>query len=538
MKKTQITDALRLIRTRKAAFLTLTLIIALGLGGFFAAKYAEAGMKQILEQFCRDRHFWDFRLVSPYGAGSEDVNAVARMPGIREAEGVYSAEGLIRDSGSGTRILAVSLTEKVSVPLLLSGSLPAGPDECAAEPDLLKKNGLSIGDILEMDPADSIGPAHAQYRITGTVLHPDYIREDTANVVVLTPEAFPAARFSSIVAVAAGAVNADPFSDTYYSILSELRQQLLSLTESFRCGLPESLADRIHWMVLDRKTNAGFVSYSSQAHTYSSVGTIFGVLFLLVATLECFSTLTVIVEEETRIVGISKAFGFHQGEILRKYMSFGIGAALAGSVLAMLVSLSLGRAMLWVSEGTGLYVINAVHPRVLPLLTMGLCLATVVLCAAVSALTCLDLLKSPAELLLKGISSRIGGRPGKKKKHKRRTLYFRMILRNMRADFGRVLLSVIIVTVSCILIGSGITTKIAHDGANNRQLTDVLLYDLRVGYGQADCTVRTALEEKLDILQVEWCPVAWEEHLFDSAGSPEPGRNSSRETGTSWHSTG
>ena len=521
MKKTQITDALRLIRTRKAAFLTLTLIIALGLGGFFAAKYAEAGMKQILEQFCRDRHFWDFRLVSPYGAGSEDVNAVARMPGIREAEGVYSAEGLIRDSGSGTRILAVSLTEKVSVPLLLSGSLPAGPDECAVEPDLLKQCGFSIGDVLEIDPADSIGPMHAQYRITGTVLHPDYIRKDTANVVVLTPDAFRAARFSSIIAVAAGTENADPFTDTYYGILSEPRQRLLSLAESLRDGLPESLADQISWMVLDRKANAGFVSYSSQARTYSSVGTIFGVLFLLVAALECFSTLTVIVEEEKRTVGVSKAFGFRRGEILRKYVSFGIGAALAGSALAVLVSLGLSRAMLLVSERTGLYVINAVHPRILPLLTLGLCLTAIVLCTAVSSLTCLNLLKTPAELLLKGSGFRTGSMPDKMKKYRRGSLYFRMILRNMRSDCGRVLLSVIIVTVSCILIGSGITTKIAHDSANNRQLTDVLLYDLRVGSGQADATVRAALEEKLDALNVEWCPVAWEEHLFDNSGSPE-----------------
>ena len=521
MKKTQITDALRLIRSRKAAFLTLTLIIALGLGGFFAAKYAEASMKQTLEQFCRSRHFWDFRLVSSLGAGEEDVEAVAQTPGIREAEGVYSAVGLIRDGGSGTKVQAVSLTEKVSIPLLLSGSLPAGPDECAVEPDLLQKYGLSIGDVLEMDPADSNGPMHARYRITGTILHPDYIRKDTADVVVLTPDAFRAARFSSIIVTVADAENADPFTDTYYDILSEPRKQLLSLTESLRGGLPKIFANRIHWMVLDRKTNAGFVSYSSQARTYSSTGSIFGILFLLVAAMECFSTLTVIVEEEKRTVGVSKAFGFHRSEILRKYMSFGIGAALAGSALAMLVSLGLSRAMLLVSEGTGLYVINAAHPRVLPLLTLGLCLAAVALCAAVSAFTCLDLLKSPAELLLKGSSLRSGSRPGKKKKHRRGHLYFRMILRNMRADRGRVLLSVIIVTVSCILIGSGITTKIAHDEANNRQLTDVLLYDLRIGYGQADSQVRAVLEEKLDALNVEWCPVAWEEHLFDSAGSPE-----------------
>ncbi len=99
-------------------------------------------------------------------------------------------------------------------------------------------------------------------------------------------------------------------------------------------------------------------------------------------------------------------------------------------------------------------------------------------------------------------------------------MYFRMILRNITTDLGRVALSVAVVTVSCILIGGGVTVNLAYRGANERQLSDVLQYDVRVEISEStgDDT-RGALEEKLNTLGVDWCAVRWETRLFDNDGT-------------------
>ena len=62
MKKIQKTDIIRLIIHRKVAFLTLSLIIALGLGGFLASQQGERSMKDAGRRFFREQQFWDCRV--------------------------------------------------------------------------------------------------------------------------------------------------------------------------------------------------------------------------------------------------------------------------------------------------------------------------------------------------------------------------------------------------------------------------------------------------------------------------------------------
>ena len=76
MKKIQKTDIIRLIIHRKVAFLTLSLIIALGLGGFLASQQGERSMKDAGRRFFREQQFWDLQLISSLGATEEDVASV------------------------------------------------------------------------------------------------------------------------------------------------------------------------------------------------------------------------------------------------------------------------------------------------------------------------------------------------------------------------------------------------------------------------------------------------------------------------------
>ena len=522
MKKIQKTDIIRLIIHRKVAFLTLSLIIALGLGGFLASQQGERSMKDAGRRFFREQQFWDLQLVSSLGATEEDVASVREFPEVTDAEGQMITEGTIILEESVQEIQVVSLTERISTPVLWSGRLPSAADECALEPDVLDAYGVNLGDIVFLAPTEGSTSSFSagRYLVTGTASHPDYMRHDTADVVVLAPSAFHQKRFSRIAVIAAGTEEADPFSGTYKERVQITRKTLTQAVGNLTGGLPAYMRENLRWIVVDRNSNAGYVNYASTAGTYSGAGIAFGFLFLLVIALVCFSSIAVIVEEEKRVIGITKAFGFYISDILKKYVTFGVGAALTGSVLGIGLAYVLSSWILAMNAKTNLFIISATKPVILPSLTFTVCAGTLLLCAATAVLSCMNLLNSPAELLLKGTDQRSQKRAVRKSGRGRRSLYFRMIMRNISTDLSRVVLSVAVVAVSCILIGSSVTVKLAHDGANERQLSDVLLYDIRVGTGEnSGKETRDALEEKLNALGVDWCAVRWETRLFDNDGT-------------------
>ncbi|MBR6452326.1 MAG: ABC transporter permease [Lachnospiraceae bacterium] len=520
MKKTQRTDIFRLIISRKAAFLTLCLIIALGLCVFLSTRESEKSMKQAAQEFFREQQWWDLQVISSMGAGQEDVDVIRDLPGVTDAEGMWNIDGTILQEDTGLEVNILSMTDRISRPVLLSGTLPSASDECALEPDLLEECGVQIGDTLTIAPADDPAPFPAgTYRITGTVYHPNYIQYDTSDVVVVSSAAFMEDRFDRIAVIADGTQDADPFSDVYFDRVQTARRAIEAKTDDLTAGLPEEMRSDLRWIVLDRKANVGYVSFSSTADAYSGAGLVFGGLFLLVIALECFACVAVIVEEEKRIIGVKKAFGFRASEILIKYVAFGVAAALTGSVLGITLSYFMSSYILQINDRILFFIISATKPKIMPVLTGAVCLGIVGLCALTAVLSCLKLLKSPADLLLKGVDLGSPGSLAGKSSRYRFGLYFRMILRNITSDFSRVALSIAVVVVSCVLIGGGITVKLGFDGANQRQLSDIMLYDVRVGIDEnTGDEVRDALEKKLNDLGVEWCAVRWENRLFDNAG--------------------
>ncbi|MBR5377121.1 MAG: hypothetical protein IK139_07555, partial [Lachnospiraceae bacterium] len=520
MKKTQRTDSIRLIKSRKAAFLTLTLIIALGLGVFLSTRESEKSMKVAGQQFFREHHQWDLEIVSSMGAAQDDVEVIRDLPEVADAEGMWNISGTIGQGDSAREIQIVSMTQRISLPVLLTGRLPFAADECALEPDVLEAAGVQVGDTVELEPAEGSEAFPAgSYVITGTVYHPDYLAHDLSDVAVVASEAFMEDHYDRIAAVVAGTEEMDPFSEEYQDRVQEGRKAIEGVTKELSAGVPEEMRDDLRWIVLGRNANTSYISYTSTADAYASVGLVFGLLFLLVIALECFGCVSVIVEEEKRVIGVKKAFGFYASEILKKYITFGTASAITGCVLGIVISYLLSCWILMINDKILYYIIRATKPEIMPVLICFVCAGTILICAATAAVSCLKLLKSPAELLLKGADLHTGNRVAQKGGRSRSLLYLRMILRNITTDFSRVALSIAVVAVSCILIGGGVTVKLGFAGSNQRQLSDILLYDVKVGIDEdTPQEIREALEEKMNSMGADWCSVRWENRMFDNRG--------------------
>ena len=251
--------------------------------------------------------------------------------------------------------------------------------------------------------------------------------------------------------------------------IAEARKQL----ENLKCN----------WVITDRRAELTYNDLKSNSRTIANAGKIFGILFALVGGLVCFSTLIIIIEEERKLVGTSKAFGFRNNEILSKYLCFGILSTLLGCILAAIMGI-VGTTFIQKMIGdTGIYNFGAAATVIEPKKIIILTVLAVVSSMVVTIGACTGLLRSPASVLMKGQVLE-----NKKTRHifkdnQKGSLYSRLIIRNMINDKARVIVSIIIVAGSVLVIGMGFCMRDSFDGMLRSQPEMVDLYDYRVELG-------------------------------------------------------
>nr|WP_295682726.1 FtsX-like permease family protein [uncultured Lachnoclostridium sp.] len=91
--------------------------------------------------------------------------------------------------------------------------------------------------------------------------------------------------------------------------------------------------DMPQWYVQDRTSLSGYGNIKNDAASIETIGTIFPILFFVVAILISLTTITRMVEEDRGLIGTYKALGFKNREVRRKYLLYSLMACLLGGIL-------------------------------------------------------------------------------------------------------------------------------------------------------------------------------------------------------------
>ena len=237
-----------------------------------------------------------------------------------------------------------------------------------------------------------------------------------------------------------------------------------------------------HWIILDRTVNLSWGDLKESSRTFRSIGNTFALLFVLLAVLVCYATIGKIIDEQRTLVGTTKALGFHSSEIRGKYLVFGIGSAVLGSAAGLALSYFVLEKMILRSVGNAYYL--GTFPKVFRALPAVL---AVVIAAAVAFfatwVACRKLLAESATRLMSGELPPAAFREKKEKEGQKETsLYRGLILRNMRSDWKRVLITVISIAGCCMLLMIGFSLKSSFDNVIRRQYDEILNHDATVRF--------------------------------------------------------
>lgn len=158
--------------------------------------------------------------------------------------------------------------------------------------------------------------------------------------------------------------------------------------------------DKPSWYVNDRDSNSDYSGYSDNADRMRAIGSVFPVLFFLVAALVSLTTMTRMVEEQRIQIGTLKALGYSKFWIAAKYVGYALAATLGGSVAGVLFGQKVFPYIIVIA-----YKIMYIHiPDVVIPYDMGYALAasgTAVLCTMAATISaCYRALQAqPAELM-------------------------------------------------------------------------------------------------------------------------------------------
>ena len=249
MKKNMLRkDFFMEIRKSWGRFISIFLIVALGVAFYSGIRSSEPSMRISGDSYFDKEHLMDIRVMGTMGLTSEDVEAIQNADGVELAEGSYSKDFLcsVRDTEKVVHVMAVQ--EHFNDVQVSEGRLPEKKGECLVDEEFAKSSGYRIGDRITLSSGDQ-DPLEDSlvtdtFVIVGMGNSPLYIsfgrgsstigNGEVSGFLAVTPSSFCMDVFSEVYVRAEGAKETTAFTDEYTSCTDKAVKALEEIQDE-RC---------------------------------------------------------------------------------------------------------------------------------------------------------------------------------------------------------------------------------------------------------------------------------------------------------------
>lgn len=192
MKSLLRKSTVREIKESFGRFFAIFAIIALGVGFFSGVKITKQTMVNTINQYLKEKNFFDFHLLSTIGFEEEDIEIFSEEKDVRYAEGVYTFDALYTGIGNNEIVLKTySMPEHINGIRIVSGRLPESASECVLDAELNMPielgSVISLTDNNDEDTLDSFKVR--KYTVVGTVDSSYYLNFERGTTSIGTGKA-------------------------------------------------------------------------------------------------------------------------------------------------------------------------------------------------------------------------------------------------------------------------------------------------------------------------------------------------------------
>lgn len=125
MNKQTAKLTIREIKGSFGRYMAIFAIIALGAGLFVGLRMSKPDFIKTYDRYLHETNFYNFRLVSTLGLTQDDVDEVLKLDGVKDAEGVVSADFLYNQGDDKSIVIAAQeIPEKINLIDLKAGRMP------------------------------------------------------------------------------------------------------------------------------------------------------------------------------------------------------------------------------------------------------------------------------------------------------------------------------------------------------------------------------------------------------------------------------
>lgn len=155
MKKNMLRkDFFMEIRKSWGRFISIFLIVALGVAFYAGIRASEPSMRISGDAYFDKEHLMDIKVMGTMGLTEEDVEAIEDVDGIELAEGTYSMDALCNTGDTEQVVHVMAMQEHFNDVQVSEGRLPEKEGECLMDEEFALASGYGVGDTITLSSGD------------------------------------------------------------------------------------------------------------------------------------------------------------------------------------------------------------------------------------------------------------------------------------------------------------------------------------------------------------------------------------------------
>ena len=235
------------IRKSKSRFISILLIVALGVAFFSGIQASSPDMRYSGDAYYDESSLMDIKVVGTMGLTSDDVSSIESIDGIESAEGAWSADVMCGE-GQKQKVLHIeSINDTVNKLDVQEGRLPEKSGEIFLDSTFASSNEYKVGDKVALrEEGDSPVLVTTEYTVVGTGRSPLYISFNRGNTTLGTgevngfgyvlPEDFDQEIYTQIYVTVHGAKGLTSYTDGYENLIAKIKGRVENIADD-RCQI-------------------------------------------------------------------------------------------------------------------------------------------------------------------------------------------------------------------------------------------------------------------------------------------------------------
>lgn len=235
------------IRKSKARFISIFLIVALGVAFFSGIQASSPDMRYSGDAYYEAAKLMDLKIQGTLGLTQRDVKAVSDIDGVELAEGSYSTDVMSGEDDARKVLHLESISSNFNLLTADEGRIPEKSGEIFLDKPFAKNRGYKIGDTISVsEDGDSELLKKTTYTVVGIGSSPLYISFNRGNTTLgsgevsgfgyILPEDFDQEAFTQIYIMVHESGDVISYTDAYDNLIRKIQKRVEGI-EKEQCSL-------------------------------------------------------------------------------------------------------------------------------------------------------------------------------------------------------------------------------------------------------------------------------------------------------------